>query len=160
MTGTPGTGAMGSPWLSVQIDDITGNIASVTDQFGKQRSVRTDYQRAKGIRPRVGEKWVIDRSLGFWTFACTLEDYGLDRLLKFTAVNDSLTPDAGHCTWFVPNYLGTAEVVVTLRLLSTGAVISPGTTPALTISNTLFVYGPITSSIPIAAGTYGLVAIG
>jgi hypothetical protein len=55
--------------ITCRIDDVTGRIATVVDQFGNFRTVRTDIRRGSGPKPRAGETWIIDRSMGTWTFA-------------------------------------------------------------------------------------------
>lgn len=53
----------------VQIVDAQGNSATVVDQLGKTMSLRVDVVRVSGKIPKQGERWIIDRSLGDWTFA-------------------------------------------------------------------------------------------
>jgi hypothetical protein len=62
----------GLSWLKVTVDSLGGNRALVTDQYGRPHSVRLDIRRGGGPFPREGEKWVIDRSLGFWSFAALI----------------------------------------------------------------------------------------
>ena len=66
-----GTGiyAGGFPYKQVRIQSIHANTAATVDQFGMHINVSTLYRRGAGPYPRVGETWIIDRSLGFWTFA-------------------------------------------------------------------------------------------
>lgn len=69
--GIPGT--TGFPWMAVRVTSVDGNIAQVVDSHGGQRQISVKSRRGGGPRPRVGEKWAIDRTLGFWTFATVLE---------------------------------------------------------------------------------------
>jgi hypothetical protein len=63
--------SIGLDVLAVQVTDvdITSGLAKVKDSFGKVRTVRYDIRRGGGQRPKVDETWIIDRSLGEWTFA-------------------------------------------------------------------------------------------
>lgn len=70
-TGLPST--TGFPWMSVRVESVDRDIATVVDHLGVQRQISTKYRRGAGVVPRVGERWAIDRSLGFWTFATVLE---------------------------------------------------------------------------------------
>ena len=54
--------------VTCRVDDIDGNIASVIDQFGRYLTVRLDVRRGV-VLPRPGETWILDRTLGPWTFA-------------------------------------------------------------------------------------------
>lgn len=57
----------------VNVMDVVGNVAEVANlSIGKRRQIRMDIQRT-GIRPAVGQTWIIDRSLGYWTFAAILQ---------------------------------------------------------------------------------------
>lgn len=67
----PGIPSGGMPWLEViviEVDEVK-KIAHVIDNFGESHRVRTDILRAKGPAPEVGERWILDRALGHWTFA-------------------------------------------------------------------------------------------
>lgn len=78
--------SMGLPYMSAIVTSVGINTAVVTDQYGKIHTVRTDIRRGKGPFPRVGEKWLIDRELGPWTFsACLTAD-----LPKVTGSTDGL----------------------------------------------------------------------
>ena len=59
--------------MTCRVDEVSGRTATVIDQFGIFRTVRTDVRRGM-VRPREGEVWVIDRSLGLWTFAARVDD--------------------------------------------------------------------------------------
>lgn len=72
----PGLTGMGFPWKIATVVSITSDdprLCVVRDQFGKYQTLRRDLTRAKGGQPQVGEKWLIDTVLGYWTFACALE---------------------------------------------------------------------------------------
>jgi hypothetical protein len=43
-------------------------IAQTTDTFGKLRQIGVSTMVGSGAYPQVGETWVIDQSLGSWTF--------------------------------------------------------------------------------------------
>lgn len=45
-------------------------VAIARDPIGRDINVRIDFQRGRGSIPKVGERWIIDQSMGFWTFAC------------------------------------------------------------------------------------------
>lgn len=53
--------------VTVQSVDTSG-VALVTDAVGKSYEVRWDIYRTP-FTPQQGELWLMDRSLGFWTFA-------------------------------------------------------------------------------------------
>jgi hypothetical protein len=122
----PGTDAIGLPFLSCQINDISpddngGLWAVVTLALGGgQKTVRADYQRGKGPLPKVGERWNIDRAMGFWTFAATLEHYRTAD--KYAATSPDTTAGGGALTWNLPHGLGTKDVVASLRVTSTGVM--------------------------------------
>lgn len=67
-----GTGSRGFPWLEVTVESIDNGLADVVDQFGEHKSVRVDILRSKGDQPQVGERWIIDRAFGTWTFAAVI----------------------------------------------------------------------------------------
>jgi hypothetical protein len=49
-------------------------MAETVDQLGHRMKIRTDVMRHKGLRPKAGESWVIDRSLGPWSFAAVMAE--------------------------------------------------------------------------------------
>lgn len=66
----PGTTTRGSTQTMVTVQSVSGTIAIVTDQTGRQLQVRRDLQRAKGYLPQAGEQWIIDKAINnTWTFA-------------------------------------------------------------------------------------------
>jgi hypothetical protein len=65
-------GDVGLPYMIVQVDDLGGEMAWVKDQYGKKHRVRLDIRRGKGPFPKVGETWIVDRTLGHWAFAACL----------------------------------------------------------------------------------------
>jgi hypothetical protein len=142
--------------LLAQIEDISVGpdgfeYASVVTQFGESRNILMVVQRAKGIKPKVGERWIIDKSFGYWTFAavCVTKDKALE---KFVATSP-LTTVTGP--WHVTHGLGTPDVAVTLRVTATGVVEAP---VALTITDENSLTLTITGAHP--AGHYTLVVIG
>lgn len=77
---------IGLSYLMVVINDITGVMAAVTDQYGKSHDIRIDIRRGKGPYPRVGETWIVDRDVGPWTFAaCLVPD-----IPKVTGTTDAI----------------------------------------------------------------------
>lgn len=66
----PGTTSRGSTQLKVTVMSVSGPIAVVIDQTGRQLQIRRDFMRAKGSLPAVGEQWLIDKAINnTWTFA-------------------------------------------------------------------------------------------
>lgn len=51
-----------------EVDPITG-WATVTDSYGGKRNVLAAIRRGGGRMPLPGETWILDRTLGDWTFA-------------------------------------------------------------------------------------------
>lgn len=70
MNGDPNS--IGLPYMVVTVDDVTGTVAAVLDQYGKRHDIRVDVRRGKGSIPRPGEVWLVDRTLGYWTFAASM----------------------------------------------------------------------------------------
>ncbi len=66
--------SMGHPWETVIVRgiDATSGLAEVENHIGKIRRIPMGVQRSKGAAPVVGERWVIDKSLGDWTFFAVL----------------------------------------------------------------------------------------
>lgn len=54
--------------------DATNSLATIKDSFGRNRIVRIDIRRGGGRIPIVGETWLLDRTLGDWTFAALWSD--------------------------------------------------------------------------------------
>ena len=74
---------------------------------------------------------------------------------KFTANNGALTPSGGVCTWSISNTIGSADVICSIREVSTGnEVLCDITYTAATITV------KINSASNIVAGTYKAVVIG
>ena len=48
-------------------------VAITMDDFRRQRKIGVSTINGSGVYPQVGEVWVIDRSLGTWTFATKLD---------------------------------------------------------------------------------------
>lgn len=70
----PGRSNVGATWRVVQIEEIDADgKAHCVDRFGKQIALPISVTRGKGVRPAVGDQWVIDRSVGGrWSFAAIL----------------------------------------------------------------------------------------
>lgn len=64
----------GLPWETVWVRGIDAEhgLVEVENHIGKMRRIPLNVQRAKGGLPEVGEKWAIDKTLGYWTFAAVL----------------------------------------------------------------------------------------
>ena len=74
---------------------------------------------------------------------------------KFTANNGALTPSSGVCTWSISNTIGSADVICSIREISTGnEVLCDITYTAATITV------KINSASNISASTYKAVVIG
>lgn len=73
-TTQPNGQALNMPWVTCQVISIDmGNYqATVIDSMSRQIPIRLDIQRAKGQLPEVGERWIIDKTYGVWTFAALL----------------------------------------------------------------------------------------
>lgn len=57
----------------VQIEEIADGYAHCVDRWGRIERIPLSVQRAKGGAPRVGEQWVIDKTIsGRWSFAAVL----------------------------------------------------------------------------------------
>ena len=98
---------VGFDYMVVKVDDVTNQVAAVHDDYGKRHDIRTDVRRGKGPLPRPGEVWLVDKTLGMWTFAATLApilpriDYPADGALAalLAALND-----VGIIEWGSSNY--------------------------------------------------------
>lgn len=70
----PGSASVGPTLFQVVVRSVdptaTPPVAIVNDTMGREIPVRIDLQRGKGSIPAPGERWVIDKSMGVWTFAC------------------------------------------------------------------------------------------
>lgn len=65
-----GVTTRGATQTLVTVQSVSGSIAVVTDQTGRQMQVRRDLQRTKGYLPQAGEQWIIDKAIqNMWTFA-------------------------------------------------------------------------------------------
>lgn len=60
------------PHLEVTVDSVDGKWAMVTNQFRQRMKIQADVRRGNGPPPRVAERWIIDRTLGPWTFAACI----------------------------------------------------------------------------------------
>lgn len=52
--------------------DLSQNLALAVDQQNVQVGLPMNVMRAKGLLPAEGEIWMIDQSLGFWSFAAQI----------------------------------------------------------------------------------------
>lgn len=70
----PGSASTGPTLLQVTVRTVDPTakppIAVCVPTDGREIPVRIDLQRGKGSIPAVNERWVIDKSMGVWTFAC------------------------------------------------------------------------------------------
>lgn len=96
---TPSAATYGIGWsikqVTVQQFTPDGGIAYCLDTEGTVVEVRTVLQRT-GLTPRVGQIWLIDRTLGTWTFMALASTAGASGpvsgravLVAGTAVVDS-----------------------------------------------------------------------
>lgn len=109
---------LGFDLLRCQIENIDGDYATVIDQMGQTKTVLVGMMRAKGVRPKVGERWLIDRQLGHWSLAAVLMP--VDRALeRFVA-----TSPASPAAWNVVHGLGSEDVGVTVRETASGLVVA------------------------------------
>lgn len=56
----------------VTVRSVNIGIASCIDEFGAPTTISIKSMRANGCAPTVGDRWVIDRSYGNWSFALYL----------------------------------------------------------------------------------------
>ncbi len=70
-------GSVGFAHMTITIQEIVDGYAYGLDNYGRNVKVPIDIQRAKGSNPVVGETWIIDKALGPWTFAATLDNPGV-----------------------------------------------------------------------------------
>lgn len=82
----PGSSGHGAAYKEVLVQAVDYKVskAVVIDQLGKQMQVRCDIMRAKGNVPAVGERWLVDRQYGVWTFAAIMNG-GTDGVIIPTA---------------------------------------------------------------------------
>ena len=74
-------GSTGFGQMSITIEEISSGSSSTlfaygTDNFGRNVQVPIGVQRAKGVPPKVGETWLIDKEFGVWTFVAILNNPG------------------------------------------------------------------------------------
>lgn len=141
------TGAMpsdGLSQLSCEVLSVQADVAFVRDQLGRQISVRRDIQRSHGRAAEVGERWMIDRTLGNeWTFAAIIGANTQERYL-FSVANaaerDALTSryvgmtvyrhdTSGTESWDGTAWLEQTRIACSVRL-SADVDLSAGDTPA------------------------------
>ncbi len=67
------TNGIGFESLAVYVESVgEDGYAVCKSEFGKFYKINSHIRRGGGPQPRNGERWVIDRTLGFWTFAALL----------------------------------------------------------------------------------------
>lgn len=76
--------------VTCKVDEVSGRTATVVDQFSIFRTVRTDVRRGSGPKPRPGETWVIDKSMGQWTFSARVNDIETPVITGSTDENPAL----------------------------------------------------------------------
>lgn len=66
----------GVPWRVVKIESIApdGSHVLARDVNGKALDVQMRVRGTKAPLPRVGERWVVDRSLGDWALMAYLDE--------------------------------------------------------------------------------------
>jgi len=113
---TVNTTAKVVPVLTVHVESIDGVNALVKDTRGRSHTISANVRRGNGPLPRVGEVWLIDRTLGQWTFA---------------AVLTSVPPVISGDTWGSP-----AVNALLTSLASSGAIVNStsSTVPSLIYS--------------------------
>lgn len=86
-SGDTGHGFSWKPVFVSAIDKTNSvRIATCTDQFGNNMSVRCDIMAAKGVLPEVGEHWMLDHKYGQWVFGAILN--GTTRGVEVSTVTD------------------------------------------------------------------------
>lgn len=62
------------PWVRVRVEEVVSEegYALCRDEYGKERTVAL-LTSSRGLLPRVGERWIVTRQLGQWTFAVNIE---------------------------------------------------------------------------------------
>lgn len=95
--------------IEALVESIDGTNALVRDSFGRPRSIRADVRRGNGPAPRVGEIWLLDTSLGSWTFAACLRSNPRQEASVTTPVL------ANGATWTGTIALGTAYLLLRIQ---------------------------------------------
>lgn len=62
-----------------EVDPVRHQAICKDEKFDWRYTVRTDILRTKGAAPLAGERWVIDDSMGFWTFAAIIDFFSAPR---------------------------------------------------------------------------------
>lgn len=62
--------------IPVEVIELGESYALCLDYFGVHREVPLNARRAKGLRPRPGEIWLIDREMGDWMFSVCIQSVG------------------------------------------------------------------------------------
>lgn len=61
-------------YLIVEVRDVTGHRTEVVDQFDRDHVINTRLRRAGGVKPRVGETWLVDRTIGDrWNYSTRVD---------------------------------------------------------------------------------------
>ena len=113
---TMGGGASSSKGDVIGVDGVT---AEVRLAIGTTIKVRTDYLRGKGAAPRAGETWILDQFYGHWMFAICVGYRGGGKFAD--DIGDGI-----HTAIPVVHELGTQDVVVSLRSVSTNTALVSG----------------------------------
>lgn len=99
-------------YLTVLVESIEDDYALVRDEVGLARQVRLDLQRAKGAMPKAGETWIIDRALGFWSFAAIIGYAGAAEAVEVPVPDnlaDAMVLEGAYGTVKVRNTTATEE---------------------------------------------------
>ena len=99
--------AIGFAQLIVQVTEMNPPWAVVKDSYGKNRNIRADFRRGAGRLPRVDETWLLDRTLGEWTFAALYSSDDLQGDISFDPWRSTLGPDLDDY-WEMSGYNGEA----------------------------------------------------
>lgn len=67
-----GNTTIGFPWKRVTVEEVVEGTALVVDEFGKRMSLPAEVRRGSGSIPQANEEWIIDQTLGGWTFAAVV----------------------------------------------------------------------------------------
>lgn len=98
------------PWKQVFIEEVTvDGLALCIDHLGHHINIPVSVTRAKGLRPAVGDSWIIDRAIGGrWSFAACI---------------NKVTPE------ITGSRDGNAALTSLLSMLASAGVIIDNTTP-------------------------------
>lgn len=139
-------GTLGPMYMSCQVTAVDDQNATVVDQFGRNKTIPSNILRSP-YRPKVNERWILDRTLGYWAFAAVIDP--IPTPLKFVS-----TSPVSPATWTIVHDLDTEDVSVTVRETTSGFL--PYPTTHVIDANTVTV--SLIASHP--AGYYTAVVIG